>query len=117
MCECKHALKTFTPAFLGDGKADSGGAKCRDRRREVLNRLARLGSGLTPQQRNDCTWFKAAWDEKCSAESPNTWGRKFAGLCQKVLNDIGAPNHNNAFSLFVSNETRRHFANVGALSL
>ena len=117
LAECKHALKTFTPEFLGEGKKDNGGAKCRDRRFEVLDRLAKLGSGLTPQQKNDFAWFKDAWDTKCAAESPMTWGGKFAGLCQKVLNDIGTPTHKNAFSVFVNNETRRHFANQGALTL
>ena len=117
LAECTHALKTFTPEFLGEGQKNNGGAKCRDRRHEVLDRLARLGSGLTPQQKNDFTWFKDSWDTKCAAESPRTWGGKFAGLCQKILNDMGTPTHKHAFSVFVSNETQRHFANQGALTL
>ena len=117
LAECTHALKTFTAEFLGEGKKDNGGAKCRDRRHEVLDRLARLGSGLTPQQKNDITWFKDAWDTKCATESPRTLGGQFAGLCQKILNDMGTPTHKNAFSAFASNETRRHFANQGALTL
>ena len=84
LTECTYAVKTFTPQFLGDGQKASGGAKCRDRRHEVLDRLARLGSGLTPQQKNDFTWFKEAWDAKCVAVSPLTWGSTFAGLCQKL---------------------------------
>ena len=58
-----------------------------------------------------------AWDTKCATESPMTWGGKFAGLCQKIIIDMATPTHENAFSVFVSNETRRHFANQGALTL
>ena len=116
LAECTHALKAFTPQFLGDGQKAAGGPKCRDRRHEVLERLARLGS-LTPQQKNDFTWLKEAWDAKCAAESPLTWGGTFASLCQKILNDMRNPSEKTAFSVFVSNETHRHFAHEGALTL
>ena len=34
----------------------------------VLERLARLGRGITPAQRNDFPWFKERWDEKMLQE-------------------------------------------------
>ena len=61
--------------------------------------------------------FKEAWDAKCAEASPLTWGSEFAGLCQKILDDIKKPGGKTAFSVFVRNETRRNFADQGALSL
>ena len=43
--ETRHAIKTFTEEALGEGISNAGGAKCRARRFEVLDRMARLGVG------------------------------------------------------------------------
>ena len=89
----------------------------RKRRHEVLDRLARLGPGLTPAQRNDFVWFKDAWDKKCSAEHSGAWPFVFSGMIQKILNDIDMSGIKNAFSMCVRNETQRCFGNARALTL
>ena len=66
--ETRHAMKRYTPEALGQGKPRSGGVAARKLRYEVLDRMAKLGSGLTPGQKNDWSWFREAWDEKMCAE-------------------------------------------------
>ena len=61
LSEARRSVKSFRLSFLGDGVRMCGGAVCRKRRDEVLDRLSRLGTGLSPPQRHDWTWFKEAW--------------------------------------------------------
>ena len=69
----------------------------------MLDRIASLGSGLSPGQRNDWSWFKDNWDKKMAEEHTDEWGTVFAGWMEGVLQNMGEAN--NAFSLFVYNET------------
>ena len=110
---CKHAVKTYTVQALGDGTGNGGGYKGRILRWEVLDRLARLGAGLSDGQKNDWTWFKSSWDEAMLAENPYTWPMVFAGYVQGVLDDV----RTNAFSEFVFKETSRVFSSHAALSV
>ena len=111
----KHAAKQFTVEGLGKGATAK---RCLDaakkRRWEVLDRLARLGQGLSPEQRNDFGWFKETWDSRMLQEYGDSWPEVFMGWMQQLLgeNEKGVAN---AFSLFVHNETRRCFDGVSAL--
>ena len=109
LIETKHAMKSYTVESLS-------GPQSRKRRFEVLDRLARTGPGLTAEQKNDWSWFKAAWDQKMQAEHKGQWGETFATWVQHVLNEIDA-GHASAFSTFVYNETCRCFNTVPALTL
>ena len=62
--EAKRAVKAFTLHDLGDGRAKGGGAECKKNRAQVLDRLGRLGQGMSAAQRNDFLWFKDDWDNK-----------------------------------------------------
>ena len=42
----KHAMKRYSPEALGQGKARSGGVAARMLRYEVLDKMAKLGTGL-----------------------------------------------------------------------
>ena len=106
--EAKHAIKTYSLEDLGQGRSRGGGAIARKRRLEVLDRLARLGRGLSPAQRNDFSWWKDAWDAKMLEHHGEVWPEVFAGWVQRVLDDNEA-GVVNAFSLFVHAETRRWF--------
>ena len=108
---CRHAIKTFTLSALGEGSANAGGAKARDKRYEVLDRLARIGAGLSAGQANDWAWFKEAWDKEMVKEHGATWASVFAKRMQSVLDDEGS----NAFSTFVYTETCRVFHGTAAL--
>ena len=110
---CKYAVKTYTVQALGDGTENGGGYKGRILRWEVLDRLARLGAGLSDGQKNDWTWFKSSWDEAMLAENPHCWPMIFAGYVQGVLDDV----RTNAFSEFVFKETSRVFSSHAALSV
>ena len=111
----KHAAKQFAVEGLGKGATTK---RCLDaakkRRWEVLDRLARLGQGLSPAQRNDFGWFKETWDSRMLQEYGDSWPGVFMGWMQQLLgeNEKGVAN---AFSLFVHNETRRCFDAVPAL--
>lgn len=107
--EAKHMVKNFTPVLLGHGKPKGGGLACRKRRFEVLDRLARMGSGLAAGQRNNWMFFKETWDERMLLEHKEKWGILFAELMQKVINDSQS-GISNAFSLFVERETQRCLA-------
>ena len=111
----KAAMKRFTPEVLGQGHPKCGGAQGRKARYEVLDRLAHLGTGLSPPQRNDWAWFKTAWDDKMAAEHGQDWGGVFAGWAQKILEDMGKDAGSNSFSVFVYKETRRCLEGEGVL--
>ena len=112
----KHTMKTYTAAALGHGHPKGGFAVARKRRFEVLDRLARNGSGLTETQANDFSWFKEAWDDRMAGELRQDWGGTFAGWMQKILDEFEG-GVGNAFSAFVHNETARCFADEPALTL
>jgi len=108
----RHAIKSFTLESLGAGSEKAGGVKGRNRRFEVLDRLARMGVGLSPSQSNDWPWFKENWDQAMLAEHGKDWAAVFSGWVQELLDDEGK---SNAFSLFVHNETCRVFSDTPAL--
>ena len=114
MLETKHAVKQFSLEDLGKGRSRGGGVAAKKRRWEVLDRLARLGQGLSPEQRNDFSWFKEAWDACMLQEHGDSWPETFMGWMQGLLgkNEAGV---GNAFSVFVHNETRRCFDGVPGL--
>ena len=110
-CACRHAIKTFTLAALGEGSAGAGGAKARDNRFDVLDRLSRIRAGLSPAQRNDWQWFKKAWDQEMVKVHGAGWAPLFARRMQEVLDD----ERSNAFSTFMFNESCRVFDGMAAL--
>ena len=114
--ESRHALKTYTVEGFGHGCSNAGGSQGRKRRCEVLDRMAKLGSGLSAPQRNDWDWFKHAWDEKMKQEHGSNWGQVFAGMMQRILNDL-ASESTCAFSVFVHAETRRCLDAVAVLQV
>ena len=112
--EAKHAIKQYSLEELGKGRSRGGGVAAKKRRWEVLDRLARLGQGLSPAQRNDFGWFKDAWDARMLQKHEGSWLETFMGWMQRLLgeNEDGVAN---AFSVFVHRETRRCFDGVPAL--
>ncbi len=108
---CKHAVRTFTMDALGAGSGDAGGPKSRDNRFDVLDRLSRIGAGLSSGQKNDWPWFKEAWDQAMVTEHKENWATTFSGWVQGLLDDETS----NAFSVFVYNETCRIFKDTAAL--
>ena len=112
--ETRHAMKRYSPEALGQGKPRSGGVASRRLRYEVLDKMAKLGCGLTPAQRNDWAWFREVWDEKMCEEHAQDWGGRFSGWMQKLLDDV-SDGVANAFSVFMHDETMRHFSKTPML--
>ena len=83
-------------------------------RYEVLEKMAKLGSGLIPAQKNDWAWFREAWDEKMCEEHAQEWGKTFSEWMQKLLDDLG-DGVANAFSVFMHDETMRNFSKTPML--
>ena len=110
----KHAMKRYSPEALGQGKARSGGKAARRLRYEVLDKMAKLGTGLTPSQKNDWAWFREAWDEKMCDEHAQEWGGTSSEWMQKNLDDL-SDGVANAFSMFMYDETKRHFSKTPML--
>ena len=101
--QCKHAVKTFTLVALGEGSPNAGGAKARKNRHEVLDRLSRLNTGLSDEQRNDFAWWKDAWDEATVKQHGANWAATFAGWVTNILDSTDPT----AFTNFVYKETVR----------
>ena len=93
-----------------------GGAAGRKRRHEILDRLARQGSGLSPGQKNDWEWFKQLWDDAMLAEHKAEWANVFGGWVTNVLNDVKGGDER-AFSKFVHSETVRVLSGLSILSV
>ena len=107
-------MRRYTVSMLGQDQRDCGGKTARDMRGEVLDRLARIGSGLSAAQKEDWKWFKIAWDQEMASEHKGNWGGLFAQWAQEVVDQCRA-GQLNAFSLFVTSETRRCFDSVPQL--
>ena len=100
MLETRSYMKRFSLEDLGQGKSRSGGAVSRKNRCEVLDRMAKLGTGLSHEQRNDWAWFKQHWDEKMIIEHGEGWATTFSEWMQACLNSYESGT-SNAFSQFV----------------
>ena len=56
--ETRHAMQRYAPEALGQGEARSGGVAARRLRYEAFDNMAKLGTCLTPAQKNDWVWFR-----------------------------------------------------------
>ena len=79
-------------------------------------KFSKMGTGLSPSQRNEWAWFKEAWQGKMLDEHGEKWVRIFAGWMQEVMDSLER-GQENAFSVFVHSETRRSFNSDVALEL
>ena len=107
-------MKRYSPEALGQGKARSGGVAARRLRYEVLDKMAKLGTGLTPSQKNDWAWFREAWDDKMCDEHELEWGRVFSQWMQQILDEM-SDGVANAFSMLMYDETKRPFSKTPML--
>ena len=107
-------MKAFSLSELGEGRRSCGGAAGAKARHHVLDRLARLGEGISPGQRNDFAWFKEAWDKKMLDEHGAGWPALFASWSQRLVEGHEQGNRA-AFSAFVHDETKRCFGHEVAL--
>jgi hypothetical protein len=114
--EAKRAVKAFTLRDLGVGRTKRGCAEGNKNRAQVLDRLGRLGQGISAAQRNGFLWFKDAWDSKMLTEHGDRWPAVFAGWAQRLL-QAHEEGDSAAFSVFMNNEARRCFAEEIALVL
>ena len=112
--EAKRAAKAFSLWELGDGRPRGGGAAGAKARHQVLDRLARLGQGISAAQRNDFAWFKEAWDGKMLEEHAAGWPAVFASWAQRLL-EAHAQGDRAAFSAFLHDETKICFGYQVAL--
>jgi len=76
----KRAVKAFSLYELDEGRPRGGGAEGKRNRAQVLDRLARLGQGISPAQRNDFAWFKDAWDSTNARRARSSLARRLCRL-------------------------------------
>ena len=114
--DCTDAVKSFSPEMLGQGLSNGGGAKHRERRHAVLDRLLARGAELSAQQTNDWQWFKKEWDAQMATCHGKEWGSKFAGMVQHLLERLEG-GHMSAVADFMYNETVRVLSLVPTLRL
>ena len=112
--EAKHAIRAFAPKELGVGRPKGGGAQGAKTRQQVLDRLARLGRGLSPAQRNEFGWWKEAWDERMLEQHGGEWPALFATWAQSIV-EKHQGGEAAAFSAFVHSETQRVLSEEVAL--
>ena len=56
VAEARNSTKNFSLAELGHQRNCGGGQPCKKRRFEVLDRLSRIGQGLSAAQKSDFNW-------------------------------------------------------------
>ena len=88
------------------GAPNPNSSKYRDKRYAVLEKLSRLGQGLSNPQRVDFPWFKESWDRVMLESHGDQWGYLFAMQVQQILDNITAGT-TNAFSVMMHKETVR----------
>ena len=69
----RAAIKRYAPRALGQDSRTGGGVAGRKMRFEVLDRLAKIGVGLSAPQKSDWSWFKESWDEAMLVEWGVNW--------------------------------------------
>jgi hypothetical protein len=114
--EAKRAVKAFSLYELGEGRSRGGSGEGKRNRAQVLDRLVRLGQGISAAQRNDFAWFKDAWDSKMLEEYADGWPGVFATWAQHLL-QAHEKGDRTAFSVLLHHETHRCFGAELALVL
>ena len=122
--EMKKALRDFEDIFtvrsysaedLGKGKTtQQDRKKAKKNRLTVLDKLSRVGAGLSPEQINDFNWFKESWDKLNEEQYGADWPDKFAEFMQR-LNNASDSGVQNAFSVFMHAETQRCLSHIPML--
>ena len=102
--EDANATTISTPEYLGQGQPTAGGKKCADRRRDLLQRFARIGDPLESEQRNNFVWFQTEWDRINVEEYGKRWPKRFLEKLKGVLDRLKTDPK--AFSKFLFDEER-----------
>ena len=102
--EDANATTISTPEYLGQGQPKAGGKKCAERRRELLQRFARIGDPLSSEQRNNFHWFQTEWDRINVETYGKKWPKKFLEKLKRVLDRLQT--NPKAFSKFLFDEER-----------
>ena len=111
--EDANATTIATPEYLGQGQPAAGGKKCAGRRRELLQRFARIGDPLESEQRNNFVWFQTEWDRINVKEYGKRWPKRFLEKLKGVLDRLKTDPK--AFSKFLFDEERVAFKGTKAL--
>ena len=115
LANVRNSAKTFTLESLGhDATTKSDSNKGRINRLALMDRLRTLGSGLSPEQLNDFSWFKDKWDNFMAESYGKLWPEHFMQVVQHIIDDTDSGKRN-AFSVFVHSETRRCFSGDKAI--
>ena len=112
-----YLTRSYSVEDLGKGKTtQQDRKKAKKNRLTVLDKLSRVGAGLSPEQINDFAWFKESWDKANEELYGANWPEKFAEFMQAVYNsnDSGTPN---TFSLFMHAETQRCLSHIPMLRI
>ena len=105
--------RAYSLLSLGDGNKKGGNKEHRKNRSKVLEQVREVGE-LTPYQTFHWNFFKNAWDDAMMVFHKEQWGKVFAQLMQKVMDDLLA-GQTDALSVFVENEKIRVLSHVPAL--
>ena len=105
----RHEVRQYDLKEFGEGSRNCGLEKFKKKRFEVLERLRRVGRGLSKGQVSEFQWFKENWDEKMVSEHAAEWPRLFAEQMQAILNEQEKNPAIAVFSHFVHKETQRCF--------
>ena len=113
MAEEEPATRKTTAEFLGKGQKKLGGKECQQRRAAILDRYAKLGDKLPPNERPNFAWFKSEWDRVCREKYGNDWPDNFLHKLQGVLNTLKTDRA--AFVNFVFDQQRKYLGGIRAL--
>ena len=111
----KEHIKSYSLAALGEGKKNGGGPQFQKARHAVLERVRAIAP-LSPAQRNDWDYFKAAWDQGMAEAHGENWAGLFAEMIQNLLDELRG-GKDTALSDFMHSETLRVLGHVPSLVL
>ena len=111
LAEEQMVTKLATPEWLGIGVLNVGGAIATRRRKDILQRLSRLG---TPTHRSlHFELFKSEWDRLCKEKYNDNWPEIFLKKMKGFLNAL--PNNQDAFNQFIFDEEQAVFGGIRPL--
>ena len=117
LADAQNSLRTFTVKCLGQGAEGANEfKKARANRFVVMDRLQKLGAGLSQAQRADFPWFKEAYDKAMFEQYDHLWPEQFMAMVQLIMDKI-EQGTSNYFSMWVHSETKRLFSEENTIRI
>ena len=111
----KNEVQLVPLGHLGGGHAKGGTQDHAKKRKQVMEKISKLGAELPSAQKLNFDWFKDTWDDVMLKQHGAEWPKLFSEQMQGILDVMKVNPH--AFQLFLFQELHRSFNGIQALAI